>query len=342
MRCCAHAALLALCLALRAPAASGNGAPYDPLDPSADHKAHAIELDEAGDLEGAIRSFRQAATFAPGVTDHWNNLGIALMDEENPRKGYGANAEAAVAFNRAVRAAPTNQWAKDNLQDAAVDLLREAGLMAGSVAAAKAAAKAAVEVDASGAAAGAAAGGEFPFPAALLPRFHARADWRDGGDEPFAGLFPALLPPRAEGWPFDDAKHMARADEAADAEFYAQPRLVTHVDDAAIAALRSYYGATLGQGDEVLEIAASWVSHLPTSFRPARLAGVGMNAAEMGKNPALTEWVERDLNALPFAAAGDSAVDVAQRGGPSVGRRHVPAPRGLRADRGEGPDGGRW
>ena len=58
-----RAAALAQILWWSAP--SGVRGEYDLQDPQAEHKARAIELDEAGDLAGAIRSFRQAAIFAP-------------------------------------------------------------------------------------------------------------------------------------------------------------------------------------------------------------------------------------------------------------------------------------
>merc|ERR1719230_1394364 len=113
---------------------------YSPWDPDANHKAQAIAFDEDGDIAGAILSFRQAAIFAPTVSQNWNNLGIALVDEENPGAGPGADAEASVAFTRAVRVDPTNQWAKENLAAVNRVLLKTGalGALSGSIAAAKA------------------------------------------------------------------------------------------------------------------------------------------------------------------------------------------------------------
>ena len=111
---------------------------YSLWDLDVDHKAQAIAFDEEGDIAGAILSFRQAAVFAPSVSQNWNNLGIALVDEENPGAGPGADAEASVAFNRAVRAQPTNQWAKENLAAVNKVLLKTGALSSrsGSIAAA--------------------------------------------------------------------------------------------------------------------------------------------------------------------------------------------------------------
>jgi len=99
-----------------------------------------------------------------------------------------------------------------------------------------------------------------------------------------------------------------RLDETPDAGFYAFPRFVTHIDDATIAALTAYYGELLRPGADVLDLMSSWVSHLPPAdaLPLGRVAGVGMSAAELAKNPRLTEWRVCDLNddpRLPFAGA---------------------------------------
>ena len=45
--------------------------------------------------------------------------------------------------------------------------------------------------------------------------------------------------------------------------FYAPPRLVTHIDEPAVAALSAFYRRTLRPGNRVLDLMSSWVSHLP-------------------------------------------------------------------------------
>ena len=66
-----------------------------------------------------------------------------------------------------------------------------------------------------------------------------------------------------------------RMDEEPDERFYGPPRLVTHIDDGAIAEVSGLY-EELGVPDgEVLDLMSSWISHLP---RPARrLVVLGMN-----------------------------------------------------------------
>jgi SAM-dependent methyltransferase len=97
-----------------------------------------------------------------------------------------------------------------------------------------------------------------------------------------------------------------RADPGIDTEFYTSPRLVTHIDDRAIAAVGALY-AELGLDGEVLDLMSSWVSHFPS--RPRRLVGLGLNATELAANPMLAEWVVHDLNANPTLPFPDASFD---------------------------------
>jgi SAM-dependent methyltransferase len=101
----------------------------------------------------------------------------------------------------------------------------------------------------------------------------------------------------------------ARDDESADALFYREPRFALHVDDATIAALTQLYREELRAELRVLDLMSSWVSHLPAERRFARVAGLGMNAAELAANPQLDERVVRDLNADPTLPWPDASFD---------------------------------
>ena len=59
-----------------------SAAAYSLSDPTADHTEAAIAFADAGDMEAAVESFRAAASFAPDVPEHWQNLAEALGDEE--------------------------------------------------------------------------------------------------------------------------------------------------------------------------------------------------------------------------------------------------------------------
>ena len=109
--------------------------------------------------------------------------------------------------------------------------------------------------------------------------------------------------PRYDGFP---AGFFDRADEQPDDAFYVPPRLVTHIDDGAIAAVGVLY-VELGLGGDVLDLCSSWVSHFRTT--PARLVALGMNEAELSHNPQAAEWVVRDLNRDPSLPFPDASFD---------------------------------
>jgi SAM-dependent methyltransferase len=114
--------------------------------------------------------------------------------------------------------------------------------------------------------------------------------------------------PDFPAWFFD------RDDPTPDDRFYLPTRLVTHIDEGAVAAVGALYAelGVDGSGGEprrVLDLMSSWVSHLQTA--PAELVVLGMNAAELAANPMATERVVQDLNVdseLPFDDASFDGV----------------------------------
>jgi hypothetical protein len=100
-----------------------------------------------------------------------------------------------------------------------------------------------------------------------------------------------------------------KADTSPDADFYAWPRFVTHIDDAAIAAVTQIYRTMLPPGGAVLDIMSSWVSHLPADITYASVTGHGMNAEELAANPRLTRWFVQDLNVNPTLPLDDRSLD---------------------------------
>ena len=58
-----------------------------------------------------------------------------------------------------------------------------------------------------------------------------------------------------------------RFDETPDEEFYGVPRLVTHIDDRAIAAVAQLYREYSPPDGIILDLMSSWVSHLPPEAR---------------------------------------------------------------------------
>jgi SAM-dependent methyltransferase len=106
-------------------------------------------------------------------------------------------------------------------------------------------------------------------------------------------------------------EHFRRYDETPDTEFYRFPRLVTHIDDAAIAAATELYRRIIPPGGRVLDLMSSWISHLPEDVQYEFVAGLGMNAEELAANPRLQERIVQDLNADPTLPWGDGTFDTA-------------------------------
>ena len=100
------------------------------------------------------------------------------------------------------------------------------------------------------------------------------------------------------------ARAFRRYDETPDERFYRSPRLVTHIDDRAIAAVTQLYREHFSPDEAILDLMSSWVSHLPAEVTYGLVVGLGMNEVELKENPRLDEYVVQDLNTdptLPFA-----------------------------------------
>jgi SAM-dependent methyltransferase len=97
--------------------------------------------------------------------------------------------------------------------------------------------------------------------------------------------------------------------------FYSTPRFVEHVDDNAVRLMTDYISnealvstssssspSLSRSGIKVLDLGASWTSHISPSAATAsiqRMVGLGMNQEELQANPILTEWIVQDLNRPP-------------------------------------------
>lgn len=101
----------------------------------------------------------------------------------------------------------------------------------------------------------------------------------------------------------------ARHDESPDDQFYLQPRLVTHIDTAAIAAVTRLYRELFPPGGAILDVMSSWVSHLPPEARYGNVIGLGMNEEELRANVQLDAYHVQDLNAHPTLPYADAEFD---------------------------------
>lgn len=100
-------------------------------------------------------------------------------------------------------------------------------------------------------------------------------------------------------------------DASPDELFYATPRFVTHIDDAAIAAVTRLYRTLFPAGGVILDLMSSWVSHLPHDVAYAEVVGHGMNEKELAANRRLTRSFVQNLNADPILPIDSASIDAA-------------------------------
>ena len=101
-----------------------------------------------------------------------------------------------------------------------------------------------------------------------------------------------------------------KEDSNDDSIFYASPRLVKHIDENACHVLKNYYDQLLKDGDAVLDLMSSWVSHLPDRKHYSRVAGHGMNQIELQNNAQLTDFHIQNLNTEQQLPYGDEEFDL--------------------------------
>ena len=94
-----------------------------------------------------------------------------------------------------------------------------------------------------------------------------------------------------------------------DAGFYAMPRLVSHIDSAASAQIARLYRRLLPPGGRVLDLMASWQSHLAAEHGLGEIVGLGMNGEELAANPLLSAHRVHDLNLNPSLPYADQEFD---------------------------------
>jgi hypothetical protein len=127
---------------------------YDAMDPDADHFQMAIDLVEDGNIDGAVASFRACARFSPS-SESFLNLGMALLEPElTSMRQAAAEAEAVLAFEKALTLNPRDHEAKDQLillrEKQLMSLRAKVGKDADAMAKTEAETKAKMEADAKG------------------------------------------------------------------------------------------------------------------------------------------------------------------------------------------------
>lgn len=102
----------------------------------------------------------------------------------------------------------------------------------------------------------------------------------------------------------------SRSDESDDEFFYATDRMVPHLDATALATVEEIIGRLITEDHPViLDLMASWDSHLPGHLHPQKVVGLGLNANELRRNQSLSEIMIHDLNETPPLPFPDATFD---------------------------------
>ncbi len=120
-----------------------------------------------------------------------------------------------------------------------------------------------------------------------------------------------------------------KLDQGDDAAFYAEPRLVHHLDAGFRARLTALYRQRLPPCAVVLDLMSSWVSHLPSDISYEEVIGHGLNGSELQANPRLDRHWVQNLNQdqhLPLADASVDAVLIV------AGWQYLQQPEAVAAD----------
>jgi SAM-dependent methyltransferase len=111
--------------------------------------------------------------------------------------------------------------------------------------------------------------------------------------------------------PIDAPNAFERMVENDDRDFYAQDRMVNHLDSQALETVENLIGQLIVEESPViLDLMAACDSHIPSDIRPGRVVGLGLNPNELAANAVVDEAVLHDLNRdtrLPF---NDDTFDV--------------------------------
>lgn len=117
--------------------------------------------------------------------------------------------------------------------------------------------------------------------------------------------FPGLAAPLTDGQETDygdDSSGMSRIDDRPDRHFYANPRMLQHLDRKALQTINELYRRLIPSQSVVLDLMASFDSHLE-GIDLANLHLLGMNEEELSANQTANDRTLQDLNecsTLPF------------------------------------------
>ena len=105
-------------------------------------------------------------------------------------------------------------------------------------------------------------------------------------------------------------KHaFVRKNNQPDRDFYFSPRFVYHLDPCARSIVRDIHGRFLIEGGSILDLMASWDSHLDGNYSASQLTVLGMNPEELKANPLAADHIVQDINEDPVLPFKDESFD---------------------------------
>uniref|UniRef100_A0A7V6CE21 Methyltransferase domain-containing protein n=1 Tax=Thermodesulfobacterium geofontis TaxID=1295609 RepID=A0A7V6CE21_9BACT len=106
----------------------------------------------------------------------------------------------------------------------------------------------------------------------------------------------------------DEPYTFSREDETEDSIFYAEPRLIGHIDRVCHQNLVRFYSEKLPAKGKFLDLMSSYESHLPEG--EYEIWGLGINLKELEANPRLDHRIVKDINLDPNLPFPDEFFDV--------------------------------
>ena len=107
------------------------------------------------------------------------------------------------------------------------------------------------------------------------------------------------------------SNHMQRFEDKRDTFYYTKPNFKKWVDDSTLRLLTDYYSQFLKSNMNIVDLCASWDSHLPEKLQFISTIGVGIVKEELVANKRLSQYYVQDLNENPnLQFIDDESIDV--------------------------------
>jgi SAM-dependent methyltransferase len=104
---------------------------------------------------------------------------------------------------------------------------------------------------------------------------------------------------------------LSRPNAEDDALFYAQERMVSHLDARALLTVETLIRTLIVEDQpEILDLMAGWDSHLAPQIAAERVVGLSISPRELKRNERLTERVLHDLNRKPALPFDEASFDI--------------------------------